>query len=78
MQPMMSSRQRVGDAIVGPTYQHAANQLIYSQTDDWHRISIEAVGRRVRGHLPREMQEPWHRLNRRGMSYRSEGAQAAV
>eukprot|EP00974_Lingulodinium_polyedra_P029264 2820201-Lingulodinium_polyedra.AAC.1 len=34
--PMMRSRQQIGGTIVGPSYQYAANQLVYSHSEDWH------------------------------------------
>eukprot|EP00974_Lingulodinium_polyedra_P032036 3085091-Lingulodinium_polyedra.AAC.1 len=62
----MRSRQQIRDTIAGPTYQHAANQLIYSHEGNWHTDAIEEVGRRIRAVLPVRTREPWHHLNRRG------------
>eukprot|EP00974_Lingulodinium_polyedra_P011086 1068317-Lingulodinium_polyedra.AAC.1 len=44
MQPMTRSRQQIGDVIAGPTYQHAANQLVFSHAGGWHHITIVEQG----------------------------------
>eukprot|EP00974_Lingulodinium_polyedra_P057619 5545714-Lingulodinium_polyedra.AAC.1 len=62
---MMISRQQIGNTIVGLAYQHAVNQTIYSHANDWHRLVLSEIDRRIKNRLPQSLRTPWHHMNRR-------------
>eukprot|EP00974_Lingulodinium_polyedra_P124880 11192347-Lingulodinium_polyedra.AAC.1 len=71
---MVRSRQQIGSTVVGPVYQPAVSQLIYSRTGDWHRLVLSEIDRRIKNLLPQRLRTPWHHVNRQGTSYNDERA----